>query len=55
MGRRSDHSREELKELAKQAGLEIIRDEGFNHFRTQKVAGKNWLYGRHTLSYVWHL
>jgi AcrR family transcriptional regulator len=40
MARRSDHSKEELKELAIQCGLELIRAEGFSHFSARKVAGK---------------
>lgn len=40
MARRSDHSREELKELAIQAGLEIIKIEGFNKFSARKVAAR---------------
>jgi AcrR family transcriptional regulator len=38
MARRSDHSREELKELAIQAGLRIIKNEGFSNFSARKVA-----------------
>jgi len=38
MARRSDHSREELKELAIQAGLKIIKNEGFKNFSARKVA-----------------
>jgi AcrR family transcriptional regulator len=40
MARRSDHSREELKELAIQAGLDIIKNEGFSKFSARKVAAK---------------
>ena len=38
MARRSDHSREELKELAISAGQAIIREEGFSNFSARKVA-----------------
>lgn len=38
MARRSDHTREELKELAIAAGQRIIVNEGFNKFSARKVA-----------------
>jgi AcrR family transcriptional regulator len=38
MARRSDHTREELKELAVSAGQKIIREEGFANFSARKVA-----------------
>jgi AcrR family transcriptional regulator len=38
MARRSDHSREQLQELAVQAGLEIIKQDGFANFSARKVA-----------------
>ncbi len=39
MARRSDHSREELKELALQAAEQIIVDQGLAGLSTRKVAG----------------
>jgi AcrR family transcriptional regulator len=38
MARRSDHTREELKELAIRAGQKIIADEGLGKFSARKVA-----------------
>jgi AcrR family transcriptional regulator len=38
MARRADHTREELAELAIQAGLKRIREEGFSQFSIRKVA-----------------
>ena len=38
MARRSDHTREELKELAIQAGLELIEKEGLSGFSGRKLA-----------------
>ena len=38
MARRSDHTREELKELAIAAGQKVISDEGFCKFSARKVA-----------------
>jgi AcrR family transcriptional regulator len=38
MARRSDHSREQLQELAIQAGIEIIKQDGFDNFSARKVA-----------------
>lgn len=38
MGRRSDHSREELKELAIISGVELVEKEGLAGFRARKVA-----------------
>ena len=38
MARRSDHTRDELKEMAIKAGQEIIADEGFGKFSARKVA-----------------
>jgi len=38
MARRSDHTREEIKEMAIQAGQAIIADEGFSGFSARKVA-----------------
>lgn len=40
MARRSDHTREQLKEMAVQAGLEIIRSEGLSGFSARGVAGR---------------
>lgn len=38
MARRSDHSREEQKQMAIAAGQKIIIEEGFNNFSARKVA-----------------
>jgi AcrR family transcriptional regulator len=38
MARRSDHSREELREMALQAGLDIVRAEGAQALTTREVA-----------------
>jgi len=38
MARRSDHSRDELREMAVNAGQEIIKNEGFSNFSARKVA-----------------
>lgn len=40
MARRSDHTREELLELAIQSGIALIEEEGFAQFSTRKVAAK---------------
>lgn len=40
MARRADHTREELTGLALQAGLELIKEEGFSHFSARKVAAR---------------
>ncbi len=40
MARRSDHTREELKELAIDAALKIIRKQGFSSFSARRVAGE---------------
>ncbi len=40
MARRSDHTREELLELAIQSGITLIEEEGFAQFSTRKVAAK---------------
>ena len=40
MARRADHTREELKELAIKAGIELIRKEGISHFSARKLAGR---------------
>lgn len=38
MARRSDHSKDELKALAIEAGQKIMAEEGFSHFSARKVA-----------------
>jgi AcrR family transcriptional regulator len=38
MARRADHTREELKEIAIKAGLELIKKEGFFRFSARKLA-----------------
>lgn len=38
MGRRADHTHEELKEMAIKAGLKLIHQEGFSNFSARKVA-----------------
>lgn len=38
MARRSDHSRDELREMAVNAGQKIIKNEGFSNFSARKVA-----------------
>lgn len=40
MGRRSDHSREELKEMAIDAAARIVETEGFQSLTARKVASK---------------
>lgn len=40
MARRADHTREELKELAINSGLELIKKEGFSRFSARGLAGK---------------
>jgi len=40
MARRADHTREELKDLAIKAGLELIKKEGLAGFSARKVAAK---------------
>ncbi len=40
MARRSDHSKEELIELAIQAGIELIEEKGFSKFSARAVASK---------------
>jgi AcrR family transcriptional regulator len=40
MARRADHTREALKELAIQAGLDILKNEGSSGFSARKVATK---------------
>jgi len=40
MARRADHTRKELTELALNAGLELIRKEGFSNFSARKVASQ---------------
>ena len=40
MARRSDHIREELKDMSIAAGQEIIANEGFSKFSARKVAKK---------------
>jgi len=38
MARRADHTREQLTDLAVNAGLELIKKEGFSNFSARKVA-----------------
>jgi len=38
MARRSDHTRDEIKEMAINAGIEAIEEEGFHDFSIRKVA-----------------
>ena len=40
MGRRNDHTRKEIKEMAIKAGLEIIEEKGFSNLSTRKVASR---------------
>lgn len=40
MGRRSDHSRKDIKQMAIDAGLEIIEEKGYSGLSTRKVADK---------------
>ena len=40
MGRRSDHSREELEEMAIDAAAKIVETEGFQSLTARKVASK---------------
>jgi len=40
MARRNDHSRDEIKEMAINAGIAVIEEEGFNDFSIRKVAKK---------------
>lgn len=40
MARRSDHSKEQLMELAIQSGIELIEEQGFSHFSARAVANK---------------
>jgi AcrR family transcriptional regulator len=40
MGRRNDHTRKDIKEMAIKAGLEIIEEKGFSGLSTRKVASK---------------
>ena len=40
MARRSDHTREELTELAIEAALALIEEEGFANFSARQVAAK---------------
>ena len=40
MGRRNEHSREEIKELAIRAGRKIIENKGFSALSARKVAGE---------------
>lgn len=40
MGRRNEHSRQQIKELAISAGREIIESKGFSGLSARKVAGK---------------
>ena len=40
MGRRNDHSRKDIKQMAIDAGLEIIEEKGYSGLSTRKVADK---------------
>ena len=40
MGRRNDHTRKELKEMAIKAGVELIEEGGFQNFSIRKVAAR---------------
>jgi len=40
MGRRNDHTRKDIKEMAISAGLELIEEKGFSGLSTRKVASK---------------
>jgi len=40
MGRRNDHTRKELKEMAIKAGVELIEERGFQNFSIRKVAAR---------------
>jgi AcrR family transcriptional regulator len=40
MGRRNDHTRKDIKEMAVKAGLDIIEENGFSGLSTRKVASK---------------
>ncbi len=39
MGRRSEHSRDEIREMAVNAAAEIVEKEGFQALTARKVAG----------------
>ena len=38
MGRRNEHSRDEIKEMAIEAGKKIIVEEGFSNLGARKIA-----------------
>jgi AcrR family transcriptional regulator len=40
MGRRNDHSREEIKDMALQAGIELLETEGFSGLSARKIAAR---------------
>ncbi len=40
MGRRNDHARKDIKQMAISAGLEIIEEKGFSGLSTRKVASR---------------
>jgi len=40
MGRRNDHTRKDIKQMAISAGLELIEERGFSGLSTRKVASK---------------
>jgi len=40
MGRRNDHTRKDIKEMAISASLELIEERGFSGLSTRKVASK---------------
>ncbi len=40
MGRRNDHTRKEIKEMAIKAGLELIEEKGFSNCSARKVAAR---------------
>lgn len=53
MGRRSDHSREELRELALDAARDIVKDEGIQKLSARAVAGRIG-YSAGTLYLIFH-
>ena len=52
MARRSDHSREELKNIALNAAQTIIKTKGINSLSVRNVTKKNWLHRRNPLSTI---
>jgi hypothetical protein len=53
MARRSDHSKDELKEMAITAGYNIIRSQSFSKFSARKVASEIGYTRRYDVSYFW--